>query len=146
MPVCAEEQVGLELPFVPKCPMTTPPKSLCVRSFLGSSERFMSSLLSVARRCLNTNVLNHDAHSAVLQADAARRPGGRMARRRLALSGGARLASSEVAACIAGEAGSFLYPVIHHNLRRQSSSPLRADSFMVLSTTWTLTGNDPGQH
>ena len=42
-----------------------------------------------------------------------------------------------------GEARSFVYPVIHHNLRQSVIDPLRADSFMVLSTTWTLTGNDP---
>ena len=101
-----------------------------------------------------TNVLNHDAHSTVLQppmpatlqaeavlredvADAWRDDDWHFTRRR------APSASSEVAACIAGEARSFVYPVIHHNLRQSVIDPLRADSFMVLSTTWTLTGNDP---
>ena len=46
-------------------------------------------------------------------------------------------ADAEVAACVVGQARTLIYPAVQKRFRSSVLDPLRADSFVVLSSTWS---------
>ena len=46
--------------------------------------------------------------------------------------------SARTAACVAGNSRSFPYPAVHQSMKERILSPLQADSFVVLTTSWSL--------